>query len=226
MPPTATLTPTPTLTGTIGVTATISAGEANITATQPASALPVQGSITLLAPENNAVLPSNANQLEFKWLWQGSDMKLARCEKLDGFGFEVRIMPARDGFGFLGAMDAAKNQEDMFFGCDPESGVHTYLVTYLKDKPGVKAGEAGKFLWDVALVQLNPYKPIITPMPRLFEISFDYQGSLDPFGLPLKCSQFPSWAEAQALFLKAGGPAQDPHNLDPDGNGIACDELR
>jgi hypothetical protein len=169
-------------------------------------------------------LPANADQFEVKWLWQG-DARLARCEAVDGFGFEVRIWPARDGFGPLGAMDAAKNAEDSFLGCDYENGIRRYLVTYLKDKPGVKPVGAGKFLWDVTLVQLKPYQPIITTTPRIIEITFDYQGSLDPFGEPLSCADFESWAEAQAVFFAAGGPDKDPHNLDPDGDGTACNEL-
>jgi hypothetical protein len=123
-------------------------------------------------------------------------------------------------------MDAALNQKDGNFACNAETGVYTYLVTFLKSKPGVKPVGAGKFLWDVALVQLSPYQPVLTTQPRLFEITLDYQGSLDPFGAPLSCSDFDSWAEAQAVFIAAGGPAKDPHKLDPDGNGFACEELK
>lgn len=37
------------------------------------------------------------------------------------------------------------------------------------------------------------------------------------------CSDFPSSAAAQKYFLASGGPAQDPHNLDGDGDGLACE---
>ena len=40
------------------------------------------------------------------------------------------------------------------------------------------------------------------------------------------CADFASWAEAQALYEEAGGPASDPHSLDPDGDGVACERLR
>lgn len=49
---------------------------------------------------------------------------------------------------------------------------------------------------------------------------------LDPFGAPLKCSDFKSWAEAQAVFIATGGPTKDRHTLDPDGNGFACEDLK
>ncbi|HVE90722.1 MAG TPA: hypothetical protein VNE62_00255 [Actinomycetota bacterium] len=40
-----------------------------------------------------------------------------------------------------------------------------------------------------------------------------------------ECTDFDSQAEAQAFFEEEGGPAQDPHGLDADRNGKACDNL-
>lgn len=43
------------------------------------------------------------------------------------------------------------------------------------------------------------------------------------------CSDFASEAEAQRFFQSAGGPVSDPHDLDRDGDGFACEwgtELR
>ncbi len=37
------------------------------------------------------------------------------------------------------------------------------------------------------------------------------------------CSDFASVAAAQRFFLASGGPVSDPHNLDGDGDGLACD---
>jgi hypothetical protein len=37
------------------------------------------------------------------------------------------------------------------------------------------------------------------------------------------CSDFSSQAAAQSFFLSAGGPYSDPHYLDSDGDGIACE---
>lgn len=36
---------------------------------------------------------------------------------------------------------------------------------------------------------------------------------------------FDTHAEAQAFFIAAGGPARDPHRLDGDHDGIACESL-
>lgn len=38
------------------------------------------------------------------------------------------------------------------------------------------------------------------------------------------CSDFPSQAKAQAFFIEEGGPARDPHKLDADKDGLACEE--
>jgi hypothetical protein len=46
----------------------------------------------------------------------------------------------------------------------------------------------------------------------------------DPFR-NYDCGQFAAQAEAQAAFIAAGGPSSDPHRLDQDGDGIACESL-
>lgn len=39
------------------------------------------------------------------------------------------------------------------------------------------------------------------------------------------CGDFRTHAEAQAFYEKEGGPAVDPHKLDQDGDGTACESL-
>ena len=39
------------------------------------------------------------------------------------------------------------------------------------------------------------------------------------------CDDFATQAEAQASFLSEGGPHHDPHGLDTDHDGIACENL-
>lgn len=40
------------------------------------------------------------------------------------------------------------------------------------------------------------------------------------------CSDFRTQRQAQRFYRKNGGPRQDPHGLDRDRDGIACEELR
>lgn len=39
------------------------------------------------------------------------------------------------------------------------------------------------------------------------------------------CSDFDTQAQAQRFYVSQGGPQQDPHRLDADGDGRACDSL-
>jgi micrococcal nuclease len=47
----------------------------------------------------------------------------------------------------------------------------------------------------------------------------------DPNGPDRDCGDFDTHAEAQAFFEAAGGPDRDPHKLDGDHDGIACETL-
>ncbi len=40
------------------------------------------------------------------------------------------------------------------------------------------------------------------------------------------CSDFSTWRKAQNFYIKHGGPKHDPHRLDGDNDGIACEALR
>ena len=39
------------------------------------------------------------------------------------------------------------------------------------------------------------------------------------------CSDFSSWKQAQRFYKNHGGPQRDPHRLDGDRDGIACERL-
>jgi micrococcal nuclease len=47
----------------------------------------------------------------------------------------------------------------------------------------------------------------------------------DPNGPDRDCGDFATHAEAQAFFEAAGGPGSDPHRLDGDHDGVACETL-
>jgi hypothetical protein len=40
------------------------------------------------------------------------------------------------------------------------------------------------------------------------------------------CSDFSSWRQAQNFYKKHGGPRYDPHRLDADRDGVACENLQ
>ncbi|MEA2574457.1 MAG: micrococcal nuclease [Chloroflexia bacterium] len=47
----------------------------------------------------------------------------------------------------------------------------------------------------------------------------------DPNGPDRDCGDFATQAEAQVFFEAAGGPGSDPHRLDGDHDGVACESL-
>jgi len=40
------------------------------------------------------------------------------------------------------------------------------------------------------------------------------------------CADFNTWRQAQNFYKKHGGPKKDPHRLDADRDGVACEDLR
>ena len=47
----------------------------------------------------------------------------------------------------------------------------------------------------------------------------------DPRGPDKDCGDFTDWRQAQAFYLAAGGPENDPHRLDGDSDDVACESL-
>lgn len=68
-----------------------------------------------------------------------------------------------------------------------------------------------------------PPEPVVIPPT---ESSSGYSGPFDPAGPDRDCPDFSSQAEAQAFYEVAGGPARDPHRLDKNHNGIACEDTK
>jgi competence protein ComEC len=67
-----------------------------------------------------------------------------------------------------------------------------------------------------------------TTAPATLEISTVQTSAAlryDPFGPDRDCGDFDTHDEAQAFFIAAGGPERDPHRLDGDNDGIACESL-
>jgi hypothetical protein len=45
-------------------------------------------------------------------------------------------------------------------------------------------------------------------------------------GTDKHCSDFSAWRQAESLYKKHARPKRDPHRLDADHDGIACESLR
>ena len=70
------------------------------------------------------------------------------------------------------------------------------------------------------LYSYNRHSPYAHPEPYTYE-SYGY----DPFGPDRDCSDFSSQRKAQRFFEDSGGWLSDPHNLDRDNDGRACELL-
>jgi len=56
-------------------------------------------------------------------------------------------------------------------------------------------------------------------------VSDDSSLPYDPQGPDRDCKDFIRWEDAQAFYRASGGPSVDPHRLDGDNDGIACEAL-
>jgi len=69
--------------------------------------------------------------------------------------------------------------------------------------------------------------PAYSPKSRQTPTSALLEGALlyDPLAPGRNCGDFMRWVDAQAFYEAAGGPPNDPHRLDGDGDGEACESL-
>ena len=68
--------------------------------------------------------------------------------------------------------------------------------------------------------------PASIPAPQPAPVEPAHPGlPFDPVGPDRDCGDFESWWDAQNFYLAAGGPGEDPHRLDHNGDGTACESL-
>jgi endonuclease YncB( thermonuclease family) len=72
---------------------------------------------------------------------------------------------------------------------------------------------------------LNSKTTAVTPIPTQIQTN-TITSNKTYTGGDKDCKDFGSHAEAQAFYISQGGPASDPHRLDADNDGSACDALR
>ena len=67
--------------------------------------------------------------------------------------------------------------------------------------------------------------PTATPWPTRTLATPSADLRYDPYGPDRDCPDFFTQREAQDFYLAAGGPTRDPHRLDRDRDGFACEAL-
>lgn len=116
----------------------------------------IAGTVELVSPENEQHTPGN--ELEFRWRWQ----QVENCQRPpEGYAFEIRVWLDRDDAAPTGAMNAKEEKENI--RCDPATGIYAFTVG-IKQVISRNTGRTeGRFRWDVVLVRLDPYEPVIIP---------------------------------------------------------------
>lgn len=122
--------------------------------------LSIEGAIELLAPTDDIQV---GDTVEFRWRWQGHS---SCVQPPEGYAFEIRVWPDNNTDPPMGAMNAGEQKPNI--RCDSGSGIYSFSIAKIQDVPGFRGLSEGRFRWDVALVQLNPYNPIRSPAYRTF----------------------------------------------------------
>jgi micrococcal nuclease len=89
-----------------------------------------------------------------------------------------------------------------------------------------EAQAAGVGIWgSQPIIEQPAPTPVPIEPPPTSSNTTGYTGPYDPSGPDRDCGDFATHAEAQTFFEAAGGPASDPHRLDGDNDGTACEDL-
>lgn len=166
--PSATVTPTVTLataTREAPPSPTVTRAPTNTPTRVPRAATPsstIEGSsIELIAPTNDTQLPSQT--VQFQWRWRENK---GCTQPPDGFAFEIRVWRDNNIDPPQGAMDA--KAEKLNIQCDSTTGIRSFTIGNIKSVPGFQNTTEGRFRWDVALVRVDPYQPVITTQHYTF----------------------------------------------------------
>jgi len=128
---------------------------------RPPTAVIVDGAIELITPADNIQLTSDT--VEFTWKWHQNK----GCQPPpEGYAFEIRVWFDSNSAAPMGAMDAKLEKPNI--RCDPNTGTHAFTIGKVRDVPGARGLQGGRFRWDVTLVQLDPYQPIVITPYRIF----------------------------------------------------------
>jgi hypothetical protein len=121
----------------------------------------LDGVIELLAPPDNTQVAGEI--VEFQWRWSPDKGCLPPPP---GHAFEIRIWHDVDTAAPMGAMDAGAEQGNI--RCDPDTGIRAFTIGRFKAVPGIQGQNSGRARWDVAIIQLAPYQPVLTTQYRTF----------------------------------------------------------
>ncbi|AZB44785.1 hypothetical protein CEF21_08140 [Bacillus sp. FJAT-42376] len=123
--------------------------------------------------------------------------------------------------------EAAEEMRDELAGAEAKKAEEIKLAVKAAEEEMTKAHqEEMKQVLDHAFKQSAEKAAPVQSMDGITgdpETASDKPSEYDPFGPDLDCGDFASQEDAQAVYEAAGGPGADPHDLDRDKDGMACD---
>jgi endonuclease YncB( thermonuclease family) len=164
------------------------------------------------APESSQPYGDDATS-RARQLAQGSTVRVS-IEEMGRYGRAVAQIKV--GGGDLGAMLIENGLAWHYDEHSPNTTEYARLER--------QARNAGRGLWS----QASPVPPWEWRDGVRQQNSSEPASGLpyDPSGPDRNCSDFGSHSVAQRFYEAAGGPGRDPHRLDGDNDGIACESLQ
>ncbi len=106
-----------------------------------------------------------------------------------------------------------------------EASEHCWTLSRTREEPGSPPRSGIPRRW-LALGGGALIAGVAVALALAFALGSDGGETVAPPFEDRDCGDFATWAEAQSFYEEAGGPASDPHSLDPDGDAVACERLR
>lgn len=143
---------------------------------------------------------------------------------LDSDSIEARVLDSNDnGIPCEGLMPRNRHpSEDFDVVCDDfqhRDEAEYFFETY--ESRGQNRYGLDRDLDGRPCESLPPLDEIRRVLSRLNRLWRDES----PSGADADCGDFANWVEANAFFIRNGGPDSDPHRLDGNNNGVPCESL-
>tara|TARA_Y100000588_G_scaffold368372_1_gene436159 strand:- start:243 stop:1253 length:1011 start_codon:yes stop_codon:yes gene_type:complete len=136
--------------------------------------------------------------------------------KLIEAGFAIARYDSRDGYG-------RHIREDVYVATDAATK-HFCDVDKAKPQPTAKPTTKPTVKPTAKPTTKPTVKPTAKPSLPIGERT-GLPLLYDPKGADRNCGDFKTWAQAQDFFEASGGPGSDPHKLDSNKDGNACESL-
>ena len=132
--------------------------------------------------------------------------------------YALNWIEIKRAWGLTATPDEAAALREMVESCEFEAVLQAKRVESSSQRTNADAAPLAP---TVIAVQPAPPYPIATAASTP---TMTLATSAPPFE-DRDCSDFDSWQQAQDFFLSEGGPEDDPHKMDGNSDGVACESL-